>query len=196
MTNRNIILILFIVIVTGCKDNSVNPLSPQNQIFPLAVGNQWVMETYYDAIAQVGSLDTGAVIASTLSNGNTMYRFFGNDHFFFESEGSAEFLYYKGNDLWQSREGKDNLLVSANCAVGDSTFRADSQRVAKIMSLNDIVTVPAGKFNCIKIAYDYGPYLIRYYWLAKGIGVIKIEYAPIYLQLNPVSWQLVSYKIN
>ena len=192
-------MFLLLVFIAGCKDNSVDStLSSSNKIFPMDIGNQWVMKMFYDTITTngAGTIDTGTVVAMAPHNGNTMYCFYGNDHFFFESSGTSEFLFYKGNDLWQSREGKDNLLVSANCAVGDSTFRADNQRVAKIMSLNDIVTVPAGKFNCIKIAYDYGPYLIRYYWLANGVGVIKIEYAPIYLQLNPVSWQLVSYKIN
>ncbi|MGA2298607.1 MAG: hypothetical protein ABSG15_13760 [FCB group bacterium] len=194
-----------LIILVSCKDNTTSPVS-QTVIWPLAVGNYWVIKiSIYDSTGKSVfiQIDTMKVISDSIINSEKVYNIqllhdtiFSFDYNYLCNRADGLYNYFNINNSFVA-----SLVLKYSGNAGD-TYISDSSTI-KIDSINAIVKVPAGNFECYKYSVEY---FNGFYWekgpiyLSPGIGFIYEEY---YIPLNynsnsfrlAMTWELLSYKL-
>jgi len=163
--------------MTGCKKTgtSYEPVkSPE--IFPLSIAYHWdFITTTYDTVKITHVND---VIKDTLIDGEKWF-VLTYDHsvrtICRNNSSGWWFLYQAG----PQSPGTPSLYYRYPASVNEVYMTLDSTKVT-VLSVNDIVTVPAGKFTCYR--YHMIHYLEGYEcdeYFSPGIGlVLHVIYAP------------------
>ena len=174
---RKLFIVLIAIFSFSCSkdDNTTNsnPIPITKDIYPLAVGNQWIFKNNITS-----EIDTITITSSFDSNGDKIYAFYGYDDFSFDFDNPDQGFFYRDKDLWTYMSGIKKLFIPYTRVNGYVSLRSDSVKTLTILSTNETVTVPAGTFNCYKYYYVaiYQGSTGKYYWLADGIGVVKLQH--------------------
>ena len=156
----------------GCSgDNPVESNNSIPAIIPLAIGNSWSFSTtMYDTL---GSIQAQLEITQTVTGDTTL---FGKRLFKYYSLWAANtdsgIISYSGYSI-SSFSPTDTvasyvLLYKYPARPGDN-FRTGMS----VVSIDTLITVPAGSFNCIKYQSSIYSPLDGYIYIAPGIGIIK-----------------------
>ncbi len=188
---RKFFLVLLALTLFGCSkdDSSTDPIliPTAKAIYPLAVGNQWI---YKHSVTSVQ--DTLTINNSFYLDGDSVYTFMGNDDFSFELDTDNQGFFYRDKDLWTLIYGVKKLFIPYVRGTSYFTVRSDSVKTLSILSTNENVTVPAGTFNCCKYYYvAVGGNVGKFYWLADGVGVVKLQY-----EGSAEYYELISYTLK
>jgi hypothetical protein len=170
-------LIPFLLIIAGCSKNET-PYEPtaSPEIFPLKTGNHWVFRTTtHDTLVTTHVND---VIKDTLVNGGTWFVLTYDNSIRTICRNNPAGWWYLYKATLQS-QGTPWLYYRYPAAVNEVYMTPDSTRVT-VVSVSDIVTVPAGKFTCYR--YHMNHYLEGYTcdeYFSPGTGLIlHVIYAP------------------
>jgi hypothetical protein len=195
--------VLFVIVLFGCEGNTDpndNNVS-QDVIFPLAINNEWTyQDTYFDTTGKIKRIENRsfAIIKDSMRLGEKV---------FISNDGGV--AANRADGFWSLNDGVNNdeqiLKFKYPCKVGETypgsyhNSAAGEPDVATITveSINEIVTVPAGSYTCIKyVSEAYFPTLgyktdRRIYYIAPKVGIIKAElYDYINHQSNPyLAWR-------
>jgi hypothetical protein len=185
---------LSVLMICACSKKDSNPVTPgaPTTVFPLAVGNQWIMQGYIFDVAsnalKMAGKDTLTVGRDTTIQGETWY-----------SQGDGTYMSNRTGGLWQYNADYGRQLYfkypaqvndTYSMISGDAVNGFDTASV-KVISINQSITVPAGTFSCIS-----------YQWIAKNIQGARITYqvapgkGPVYYQMegvNPLNSQWMIY---
>jgi hypothetical protein len=168
--------LFFLVVLCGCKSNSkvTNP-GPVKQIWPLAVGNEWVsQETEVDSAGNVLYVGTVvlAVSKDTVIGAERWYIITVNGNIDPEMMNPVT---NHSDGLWAG--GPSGGLTFKYPATVNDTFMMGNQ-VVIVESIHDIVTVSAGTFVCYNYKWPEPPSSDRpyqFHYLSPGIGFVKAE---------------------
>jgi len=175
---RKLILLLFsavLIMVAGCckKEDPYTPVQPE--IFPLKLGNHWLFKT-------TGSNSSVTIHVNDVTKDTT----YNSEQWYILTYDTVIQTVCKNNSAgWWFLYYPDlisppvpALYYHYPAAVNEQYMTADSSRVT-VMSISDLVTVPAGKFTCYRyhmIHYREGYECDEY--LAPGVGLVfHIVYA-------------------
>jgi len=217
---KKVILVIGVLIgFYSCNkvDETVNPQVTSSSYLPMAVGNYWIYQDYWnngDGVFHASSsIDSTCIVKDTVINGRIFYKF-DNYHIFSHSESplkiESTFVYSdsakhlinpKGEILFSENNFTDVLYKSSDVLEGDTATWLSF----KMEKLNQSITVPAGTFTDLlnvkgtvicspKFTNIPNPrYVNRYY--AKNIG--KIMRSSIYVQSGGVIEQrLLRYNLK
>jgi len=188
-----VILALALVSNQACDKKGVSgpeqPAQPSSMIFPLAVGNWWVIHTTnYDTTGAVYSTrqDTIRILRDTTINNERWFIGYG----ILTNRVDGLYDYQPGSVSPASLELKYPVSVP-----NDWVYRGIPM---KILAVNDTLTVPAGTFVChyYRSGYDGITYNDEFY--SPEIGLVKREcYNPLagggvykYLEYELVAYQV------
>lgn len=180
---------LLLVLFGACSDKNEEesvPTLPAGDIVPLAVGNQWVFNSYNND----GIIDATITmdIEDELSNNRFQYGWtvnYTNGNYRY-SQGTSCLKYdgyYEGDFTYNL------LLYKYPAKKGDEYYFGVGKLI--VSSLYEVITVPAGTFKCIRYE-QYWTNFDCYIWVSPGVGQIaesKTLNGPYYRRLK-------SYKIN
>jgi hypothetical protein len=161
---RFVLSILLVFVFTSCSDLSTVPQAQSiSNLLPLAVGNQWISQlTYFDSLGNaLSSLPPESLLvrADTLIDG---VRWFYHSYL-------GHLLAYRNSEIGSlmrlvspNTDGRVCLVYKQSARVGESygfpvvTFSGynawldDSIYKCTNMSLDTIISVPAGTFHCYR----------------------------------------------
>jgi len=188
-------LFILLSVFSGCSENDPNITNPKNDVdssyFPLKSGNKWVYEGYL--FPYVLPTDTLECVSNYNKDSYTIFSFnsnfyFGYDDCFFNLRGNGEGLSLKGDSLFMfiNKEGslRKYLLIPPNTYVGriDTIYLWGYEGMVTLetLSTDEIITVPAGTFNCLRVVVHWGINELYSMWFARGVGVVRVENHLIY----------------
>jgi hypothetical protein len=163
--------LLSVLWISACSKTDSNPASPNNSgsLLPLALGNQWIMQTYtYDFASggmKASSIDTVKFIKDTLIQNEKWY-----------TSGDGAYTTNRTTGVWQYNAADGmRLYFKYPAQVNDSYMIINGDGVkgydtmtVKVLSLDQSVTVQAGTFSCI-----------TYQWsVPANKGTITYQFAP------------------
>lgn len=189
---KNIIFILLVVIsiISACSESS-SPSKHNNEIFPLAIGNKWV----YQKTLGYGfdTTYTYQIMMDTILNNEKWYGY------------GCTLMKNNESGLWgiicddTTANGNPYLFYKYPAVAGQEYEYSDI--LVKVISINEEVTVPAGKFICYHYRFplykEENLEVYMDYYLSPGVGMVKIEeYTRSYGYLSCDSQVLISYDIK
>jgi hypothetical protein len=170
MKNTYLILVVFLFVISSCKDNSTNN-SETKEFFPLAVGNywnyQWVMFDTTGRIENDSIYLPEKVVGDTMIDGSKWFLYNILGYIGLVKNGPNGLYGYSGNST-PLLEYKYPALANEMC--GDSLY---------VIATNVSVSTKAGIFNCIeyqRIIYQSPIWIEDRRYIAVGIGKVKTEY--------------------
>ncbi len=191
--NIALVLVLVIGFANGCSENPTAPIDehPDNPFIPLAVGNWWKytdiedleFQPYYNAAFSSTGLKLPTEILSKEDIEVEYYSLNNHDRtWYLNSENSSGYTYI-GNDLVYAEWGEDKSLTTHDIfavIADDSVSVRQFGGYLWIRRESQTVPIPINNnafYYCIVIEgqnMDDGDLKERYY-IARGIGVIKLE---------------------
>ena len=170
-------LSLLLSLFISCSDN-VSPIeNDELEIIPLKLGNEWEYEqTTFDSTGKIVIIDYDiqSVLKDTIISNIKWYQY-NNSNFGWYTNKEDGYWIYKLADTSLIADRDTTHLV----------FKQNYDNVAEyngfeIVSVDTIIVVPAGNFNCIHLSYkwnDSNNYLLYSYeiFLSPGIGRVKWE---------------------
>jgi hypothetical protein len=175
------ILALITILCAGCKQSPTNPTSETKEIWPLKIGNYWVMKyTYYDSLGHITQImiDSITVAQDTLIKNEKVYiliNIAGNFTHKILAMNRAD-GYYEVGIGWDPIFHKDTIFYGLDYKYPGKTGETYTgfQDNNKIITTDTIVhALKDGSFNC----YEYynenveaGGYYTQY--LSPGVGRI------------------------
>lgn len=186
-------LVFFIGACSDKDENSKQPSLPEGDIVPLATGNQWVFNTYNtQAYTFQGTITMD--IEEQLSNNRYLYGWtvdLTNGNYTY-NQGACQL---KEDGYYEGSLTSLHLLYKYPAKKGDEFFyTAISKHI--VSSVYEVITVPAGTFECIRYDTYWSDYEGKwtfdcYTWVSPGVGQIaeSKELDGHYYR------QLVTYKI-
>lgn len=184
------ILIIITIFIFSCSDeNDKNePIDYNtNGIIPLKIGNYWKYETESylsrDTFPTYTN-NTLTVFRDSIING-TKYFYIINDNYNYTVSTNKEDGYYFNNI-----DEIDDLYYKYPCEVGDQwdvrIYEEEDldEKYVIVKSLNEVVTVPFGTFECINYEFyaieefmpDYHFIFISNVYISPGVGMVKHTY--------------------
>lgn len=160
---KSLMLAFLTLLSITCSDNPTQPqgdtpVSRENSIIPLAVGNEWQMKrTQFALNGDIENVDTLSFsIDSVFTVSGHMWYHFNPDRL----------MSNRPDGLWQKDiyQGDESLWRRYPAKVGDTTDRGvhfltsiqDSARMLYIVVATDtMITVPAGSFRCVEYQMRY-----------------------------------------
>ena len=113
-------------------------------------------------------------------------------------------LYTNRKDgLWSTLAGNDTSMIAeyANryavypATMGHAYQGMGVETQVRVCNLQDTVTVPAGKFECISYCWDDAESISRgVVYLAPGVGWVKSELTDMFDRSRSSTWELVRIK--
>ena len=182
-------LLLIVISIISCKSNSPTEVinkSSDNEIMPLKVGNQWIIkESNPNSLTQF-VYDTISVIRDTVLD---------NQQWFISYSGLGHGRpIYKNTVNGLLEYDSNGAVIRLKYPVAGGTTYNFNDQIVKVLSVNDTIDVPAGKFVCYH--YDFG---LMEYWYSPKIGLVKsqeyVEYQSGIRKIINIS-ELKSYKIK
>ncbi|MBM2815697.1 MAG: hypothetical protein HW421_2459 [Ignavibacteria bacterium] len=166
-----------IILLLSCKENSSSPSNQSNFIIPLKIGNSWN--------SKITELGSNGLVISTLNETDYilkdtvigMHKVYCMKTIFNGIDNNLVSYGLNKNDGLYSiniENGKVNeyLWYKYPCKVGDIYFRHGD--TVKVEATDVEITVPAGKFRCVK--YHLYHEFPSYFYLCPGIGPVKQEH--------------------
>jgi hypothetical protein len=166
--------------IPGCSKDGSNPVMPKasNEIWPLAIGNLWIMQNY--DVNMYSQYVLSSVDSIRIAGDKTIQ----GDRWYSTDELGIEYLTGRSDGIWisDSRLGTALMFkypVSLNEAyafiTGNAVGGFDTATV-KVLSLSQSVKVPAGTFTCVtyQATTHYSATLdqIRTWQMAPGTGPV------------------------
>jgi len=210
-------LVLIILNISGCKENSTQVVHAQNYIMPLAVGNMWVGQLKkYDSTGTLLETvyDTTRIVSDTTLNGTTWYlsyeALYRND-----SWGLKEYDVYAEYERqmlhYPSELGFKHFIDTAviKTKLSNGEYQKDTIIFGlETASTDTIIITPLDTFHC----YYYKPCtkkldgtsstlefpMVGSYWYAPGIGPIRKTIIDLSdgLGINKLVWELTYFNLN
>lgn len=165
-------------LLSSCKNDTLtvyNPLDTQTEILPMRIGNLWTYKRIdYDSLGKVSKISTDSMkVDQRVSLECNLLGYHLAEYRNGQIYRSAK-AYNNLEGFWE--EGFINvcLLYSYPDTAGRVIHNCDIQQ--KILSINDIVVVPAGKFVCYKYSIEIQDRnTFQILWLSPGKGIIRNE---------------------
>jgi len=168
--------LLSVLWIGACSKNDSNPVTPNSSggVFPLAVGNKWLLQKYtYDNASggmKASSVDTMKIVQDTLIR-NEKWFTTGNGSYMTNRTGGT-WLYDANTSMQLYLKYPAQVDDSYRVIQGDSVNSYDTMLV-KMLSINQSVTVPAGTFSCMTYQITYASSkTIRTLQFAPGKGLV------------------------
>ncbi len=150
--------------------------TPTLQLFPTAVGNNWVLEGK-DTTGYVYGYDSLAIPYTFTYQNKTLYRLYQTDQpddtIYVNNESDGVYMYRFENNVLMSR-----LLMKYPINVGQMYIGGgDGEDTVYCTSINETVQTPSGNYSgCIKyVSYRYGQ-IKSIFYAQPGTGVIGIDH--------------------
>jgi hypothetical protein len=202
-SSRLFVLALISVLwISACSKKDSNPVTPNSPtaIFPLAAGNQWIMQSYfYSGSAWIPTTkDTTGIKRDTTISGEKWYTMGDNTYMTNRSDGLWQFTAEDGAQLMFKYPVQVNdsfKQITGNAASGfDTSF-------VKVLSISQSVVVPAGTFTCVtyQLTNAAGDG-IQTLQIAPGKGPVSMQFEgknPLTGQMGPIAKsELLSYSLK
>lgn len=192
---RLVAIVFFLASIFNSCSESTSPSSP-TEIVPLKEGNRWIYSiSDYDSVHALRwtILDTIEIGAPTIHDGKIWYPYISitnrlntlNDTLFYRNENDGlwgSFLVYSPHHVYKYPAAiGDTFNINTSNFPDTSTLQ---RRFIQVGGLQDIITVPAGTFSCIRYDEHYqilNPENMNVLqddvsdqsYVAPGIGLIK-----------------------
>ncbi len=160
--------LVVICLISACSESS-SPTKHNDEIFPLAIGNKWV---YQKTLGNgFDTTCTYQIMMDTILNNEKWYGY------------GCTLLQNNESGLWailidDSSTNRNPTLFYKYPALAGQEYEYTDIKV-KVISINEEVTVPAGKFICYHYRFPLykEEYLEVYmdYYLSPGVGMVKVE---------------------
>ena len=177
--------------ISGCK-SPTSPTVINPSIIPLAVGNQWVMQTsYFDTLGNLSSTsqDTIKVIGDTIIQGQKYYVMLNLYALTYMSDRNDGIYVLDVNDYQSS-------MFLKYPAVRNDSYSLESTNYS-IASTDTMISVPKGNFHCYQYSLSASGINIPVYdYYSPGIGYVQQEFAYLNKPLIGVRRQLVDYSLK
>jgi hypothetical protein len=162
--------------------------TPTTQIFPTAVGNQWILEQR-DQFGFRG-YDSINLPYTITYQGKTLYRLIGenpNDTVYVINESDGCYMYFYQNNVFTNR-----LLFKYPISVGNMYIGGpDGYDTIYCTSMNATIATPSGTYTeCIRYEQHRNGQIGSIYHLKPGIGLIAMDHN------NGDYERLYSYHLN
>lgn len=177
--NFLLILLLSSTIFLSCSE-STEPDNSINELIPLKIGNTWnYIRTVYDSLGSVLYTDNinSSVERDTIIN---YIKWFGLTN----APGSVYFT-NKSNGYWALQtialpyfpNDTSYIVYKYPTEVGD--IYGDPETPREVISVDEMITVPAGKFNVIHLITTFigsSNYLLDSFetFITPGVGIVKV----------------------
>ena len=170
---KRFVFLLSVLLILGCSDEVVN--HKRSVIWPLAIGNQWTLETCeFNYAGDTLSFDTLTleVVRDTVINSERWFIIYVNGSY----DPELPPVTNKADGGWQVDSLGQEWMSAKYPAVVNDSFQWGDQ-MCYVDSINEIVTVPAGDFTCYRYRRtDIGstdPRSLMY--LSPDRGLVKLE---------------------
>jgi hypothetical protein len=203
-----LVLILFIsLFIISCGDKPTEPSKPLTEIWPLAEGNFWTFHLFsYQSHNPTLHSDNDTITMRVSKKANI-----DGEEWYLINVGSKILMVAKNkSDGFWGHEFKDFSEIHnplAGMRIKYPTFDGDGNPYVYgeylTISINNTITTPAGKFDCIRYLDGEIPKLKdNGNFFSPGVGFVyskQIEKIDPYHQIPDTTWaimELVSYRIN
>jgi hypothetical protein len=170
------LVIPIFLMIAGCSKNETTDPITSPEIFPLKTGNHWVYRTTTNDT--VTATHVNDVIKDTLCNGEPWFVLTYDNSVRTVCRNNTAGWWFQYQATPHSPE-TPSLYYRYPASVNEVYMTLDSTKVT-VLSVSDIVTVPAGKFTCYRyhlIHYREGFECDEY--LSPGTGLIwHVVYSP------------------
>ena len=182
---------LIYLYISGCK-SPTSPTVTNPSIIPLAVGNQWIMQTsYFDTLGNLSSTnqDTIKVIGDTIIQGQKYYVMLNLYSLTFMSNRNDGIYVLDVNNYQSSMFLKYPAVPNDSYSLGSTHFA--------IASTDTLISVPKGNFHCYQYSLsDSGVIIPVYGYYSPGIGYVQQEFAYLNKPVIGVRRKLVDYSLK
>jgi hypothetical protein len=139
------IFILILVVISGCKNDEYNPLTPNksNHIIPLSVGNQWLAKA--ERIANDGSTISTFYFGLSIIAKNLIYS---SDTYILEMSYGSQFSCENTDSgfVWKF-DSRNYLQYKYPANVGDKYINSGNT-YKTVIAVDTTIVTEYGKFNC------------------------------------------------
>ena len=174
--------------LTGCSDGPTGP-STIIEFMPIEIGNQWITQhSYFDTLGvqiQINLPDTVTIIGDTLINSQRWcYQYYLGYLLAYRNAESGAFIRL----VSPNTDGVEKLLYQFPTYVGsayaypvvtfsgDSAWLSDTKDSCTVISVDTVLTVPAGTFHCVQYRTIRLPRSWTDHFVARDYGWIRTDY--------------------
>ena len=184
----------FFSLLLSCNKNPIAPNTIRTILIPLAVGNEWDMvRTGFDSIGTVTSTEAESILIkadTTIAGQHWFYRDYGIYYFAYQNTETGvltrlispyadtnALIYFKYPTQVGDTYGHPWVIESP-----DHASMTDTAEQTTVLSTDEVITVPAGTFHCIKYHTILLPFGSNFYfdeYVSPNYGWIRTdEYIP------------------
>jgi len=166
-----LILAIFSLVLISCDKSPNDPNDDGSVIYPLEYGHSWQYLTQYEGISTFET-HINKVVKDTTINYEKWTVLSYDDSVFSYVKNRADGLYFntknKSTGIWTS-----TIYYKYKATVGETYTNQNDVKI-DVISTNDSITVPAGKFVCYKYRVKYNTNLNTIEYYAPNLGLIKL----------------------
>lgn len=149
----HLIIISIVFILSSCSEQTNPDFEEGKYIIPLNTGNSWnYLITYFDSLGAITETkyETAKIFKDTLLDGRQWYSYSNEqDGIWFTNKSDGYWVFIQGTSFFSDSHKDTSILIFKY-----PTYNGDTYSNYQVLSLNDEVTVPAGKYKCIHIVAD------------------------------------------
>ena len=175
LKTKLLIAVVLSLIFVGCGKDDDAPTTNNTPFTFLKVGNEWVYEIYNRSDNELLGT-TSWIIEKVFENSvyQILQKITDDSGIYHISGQMPDSNHWKVGGYLIDGSSYCWVTLHKNCYI-EQVLDVNCG-IAKIVSLSEKVTVPAGTFtNCIKIKVEYSEEQIDYYWVHKYFGNIMAE---------------------